>query len=381
MFIKKDLRKIPKILEDAVECDDNDDDDDDDNDDSNNNSATTSKNDEGPPKAAKRSKVEAPLSVLRLGRRKQEFEGSIRILCQPKYLPKLQELQNLNLYDCAISNLDGIGLLQNCPQLRVLNVGRNPLTTLPDELAKLSGSLKELWLDDCQLTGPLPPCVAELEHLESFRAPNNQITEIPDSLLQLKHLKVLVLDRNPLILPDDFRGLVKLEELYLRQTNLAHLPRRLPTRSLKVLHASSNPLLTNVDSLLIGGGGGGGNICQELTQLYLNGCQLSSLPPGIVSQHPKLERLVVSHNTPTLRHAPIDLWHAIRGKELVEKSVEIVWQPNPQLEEGTTEVPSLPVEEENENHENGASSSDSEDEDEQGASIMAMEGVELISNE
>ncbi len=338
MFVKKDLRKIPKILEDAVDCTEDD----------NEDEPTTMVE-----PRVKRSKVETPLSVLRLGRRQQEFQGSVKILCQPRYLPKLHCLQNLNLYDCAITHLDGIGVLKECRKLEILNLGRNPLSTLPEELSALSGSLRELWLDDCQLTGPLPHCVSQLQNLESFRASNNRLTQIPDNISRLGRLKVLCLDKNPLEgLPEDLQGLRQLEELYLRHTGLQDLPRRLPARSLKILHLSSNPL-TNVDVLLNAPG------LKELTQLYLNGCQLTSLPPGIVSQHPKLDRLVISHNPP-LKHAPIDLWHAIRGKELVALIADIVWQPNPNLKEGVTEAPL-----------DETSSSDDDDDN------AAMEGVEL----
>ena len=353
MFIKKDLRKIPKILEDAIDCSTLGDD----NDDTDPSTMTTEPR-------HKRSKVETPLSTLRLGRRQQEFQGSVKILCQPRYLPKLQCLQNLNLYDCAISSLDGIGVLQACPKLEILNLGRNPLTTLPDELSALSQSLKHLWMDDCQLTGPLPPCIVELEQLQSLRASNNQLTHIPDSITQLKRLQVLCLDRNPLqSLPEDLYGLHRLEELYLRHVGLEQLPRRLPSRKLKILHLSSNPLV-EVDSLVQGTPG-----LQELTQLYLNGCQLTRLPPGIVAQHPKLERLVISHNPPLL-HAPIDVWHAIRGKEMVASTADILWQPNPQLKEGVTEIIVAEMPTTSLLPESLSSSDDDEDES------MLMEGVE-----
>eukprot|EP00934_Nitzschia_sp_Nitz4_P001637 Nitzschia sp. Nitz4//scaffold302_size22357//535//1593//NITZ4_008558-RA/size22357-processed-gene-0.10-mRNA-1//-1//CDS//3329547029//1637//frame0 len=308
MFIKKDLRKIPKILGDAIVCEDSVNDDDE--------TVAVEHRD-------KRSKVQKPLTELRLGRRQQEFQGSIQILSQPKYIPKLQHLQKINLYDCALTNLDGVGLFGQCPQLAILNLGRNPLQSLPDELADLSKSLRELWLDDCQLSGALPNCITQLSQLQLLRVPHNQLASIPDSIAKLKQLKVLCLDRNPLDpghLPD-MSSMRSLQELHVRHTQLAQLP-GLPA-SLQVLHVSSNPLTELWPDTDL-------TPCPALTHLYINGCQLVSLPDGLLAEHTHLKRIVMSHN-PQLRRVSSDLRCALEASESSSFSVDIVWQPNPQL--------------------------------------------------
>lgn len=305
MFIKKDLRKVPKILDDAIDCETS--------------VLSSTKDKEG--RDLKRPKVQEPLSELRLGRRQQEFQGSIKLLCQPKYLPKLQQLKSLNLYDCAISNLDGIGLFGECPNLEILNLGRNPLTTIPDEFSALAPSLKELWLDDCKLEGSLPKTITALRNLELLRVPHNALTEIPDEISNMTKLRILCLDRNPLSsgsLPD-LRNLEELQELFVRHSNLSKLP-ALPV-SLKVLHASSNPL-TDLTVLM-------DSECYRLTQLYVNGCQLVSLPEGIVSRHEDLNKLMVSHNAP-LKQASTDFWRAVDSSE-ENSPLRISWEPNPLL--------------------------------------------------
>jgi Leucine-rich repeat (LRR) protein len=357
MFIKKDLRKIPTILDDAIDCDHN----------NHGRLDSNGANDHGA--APKRTKLQEPLRELRLGRRQQEFHGSLQILCQPRYLPKLRHLQTLNLYDCNIDTLDGIGLFEGTPQLEKLNLGRNPLGTVPDELVKVQ-SLKHVWLDDCQLTGSLPRSLLQLQNLETLRLPNNHITDIPflqqddddddagddddddddKCLAPLKRLQVLCLDRNELqSLPPNLRSWTpNLTQLLVRHNRLeGPLRGRLPS-TLQVLHVSSNHL-TSLDALVDDAFGEGDGCtesspssfrppqCPHLTHLYANGNQLTNLPDGIVSRHPKLQRLVVSHN-PTLSHVPDEFWEACTnaGGDVAmmaedDPTLEILWEPNPNL--------------------------------------------------
>jgi len=192
MFVKKDLRKIPKILSDALQTppDCNTDDE---------------------------SIQESILTHLRLSRRPEEFNGSISILCNPNYKSALQNLTKLSLYDCQISSLENIGTLA-CPCLQDLNLGRNPLKSLPDDLAIFRSSLKRLWCDDCQLTGKIPHCVFELQKLEVLRMSNNQIKTLNgDQIERLQLLKILCLDGNDIeLIPQQIGNLSNLESLLLR---------------------------------------------------------------------------------------------------------------------------------------------------------------------
>ena len=273
MFIKKDLRKIPRILADATPV-----------------NAEHSNNDEN---ASKRIKREV-LRELPLARRKAEFKGSLSILCQPSSAPSLQNLVSLSVYDCDIQSLDGIGFLGSivdggrgvcCPALASLNVGRNPITTLPDELSMLSRSLKELWCDDCRIRDALPSCVLSLDNLEILHLPNNHITEIPREISNLQKLKHLCLDNNQIkALPKDLALLDKLEVLLLRQNLISHLP-DLPAR-LRLLHVSSN-LLERLPSSL--------DKCTQLQYLFANSNRLKSIPRCIEACE-SLQKLNLSNN-------------------------------------------------------------------------------------
>jgi Leucine-rich repeat (LRR) protein len=234
MFIKKDLRKIPVILEEASAIDE---------------SPQDLNNASSEPPASKRVKQNV-LTELNLSKRKAEFQGNVRILCQPSHAPSLRNLVSLSLYDCNISSLEGIGMLGlndegklGCPNLSTLNLGRNPLKQLPDELGKLKYSLKELWCDDCQVPGSLPTCILELSELETLYMANNQVTDLPTTVgAKLTKLRRLCLDGNklerlPSRLPCD------LESLMVRHNQLSYLPAELPP-NLRLLHASSNQLET-----------------------------------------------------------------------------------------------------------------------------------------
>lgn len=93
MFIKKDRRKIDEILRE-----------------------------EG-------SKIE----TLKLSKRAAEFQGSIKIICHELKVKILCNLRVLNLYDNALTNVDGIGILSQTP-IEDLSLGCNKLTKLPLEV-------------------------------------------------------------------------------------------------------------------------------------------------------------------------------------------------------------------------------------------------------
>ena len=186
------------------------------------------------------------------------------------------------------------------------------------------------------------------------------------------HLKVLNLDGNPLgssrtegsgeetsplvappsrrPFPDDWSGMKRLEELYMRQCQISHLPSRMPP-SLVVWHLSSNPL--------------GPSMSQQendydhpntptttsvwhhlprLTHLSLNSCQLTCVPPGLVQgllvsssnhhhPHPPSLKCVLSHNPSLLPESlPVQVLHAVRAHDEFQSGPEIVWYPNPQLD-------------------------------------------------
>lgn len=288
MFVKKDLRKIPEILDQAKKP-----------------AVPPSTKGEIGANCTKEPRAGEVLTELRLARRSAEFGGTLSVLCQPQYMPTLRNLVSLNLYDCRIRTLDGIGMLGSpssspvdgavpspvCPDLRELNVGRNPLRSLPDELSSLSGSLKTLWCDDCSIEGSLPECVLRLGKLEALRMSNNAITAIPNDIHRLSELRVLCMDGNKIDeIPPSLSKMGRLELLNLRKNGIVRLPEGVPglgMTSLRILHVSSNKLVALPNSL---------TECTSLETIYANTNQVQDVLEGLASKLMRLKKMNLSTN-------------------------------------------------------------------------------------
>jgi Leucine-rich repeat (LRR) protein len=317
MFIKKDLRKIPEILADAANKGKE-----------NTNSSSTSDDNDNEPFVL--------LQDLQLQRRKAEFQGSVRTLCQPSHAPFLTNLQSLSLYDCNISDLTGIGLLSS---LTSLSLGRNPLiTSLPDEFADLQ-QLQELCLDDCSLSPDIPTPLLALSNLHELRLSNNHIERLPENFGHLLGaLRILGLDHNRLThLPNSMSNLIHLTTLLVRHNQLTSLPANFPGSSmtqLQLLHVSSNQLTSLPDCIVD---------CSSLTHVYANCNALVHLPMGMELLY-NLKHLNLAHNQlhddnaddDTCRQRLHDLYDLFGkpnedGNCVDKKSVKVMLRGNPAL--------------------------------------------------
>ena len=99
-----------------------------------------------------------------------------------------------------------------------MNLGRNPLSHLPPNFGLIK-SLKAVWLDDCEIEGPIPECLFQLDKLQVLRISNNRITELNGNgeVATWKDLEVLCLDGNLIEhVPEEVMALTKLKMLLLR---------------------------------------------------------------------------------------------------------------------------------------------------------------------
>lgn len=240
MFIKKDTRKLTEILEDESD----------------------------------------PKERLILSRRKDFFRGHVKLLCQPRYMSKLPKLHTLSLYDNGIADASGIGVFSALPTLRELNLGRNELTELPTEFAKLK-ALRVLWLEDNKLAA-LPHPLLELVELEQLRLSGNRITALPPQIKNMGALEVLAADTNLLAeVPRELCELRCLRTLLLRGNPLEALPDEIGQLSrLEFLSINSTKLVELPEGV--------GRL-PELRVLLANGCALANLPESL-AQLTKLER-------------------------------------------------------------------------------------------
>ena len=170
------------------------------------------------------------------------------------------------------------------------------LTELPESIGQLK-QLRKLDLghhyskkdeDKNRLTS-LPDSLAQLTQLAALNLSHNQLTTLPDWLGQLTQLTELDLSHNQLTtLPDSLGQLTQLRTLYLIETELKVLPEWLASLSnLEKLWVHSNRSLTTVSDVI--------GKFENLTELDAGICTLNSISDSIGNLK-KLRRLLLSGN-------------------------------------------------------------------------------------
>ncbi len=135
-----------------------------------------------------------------------------------------------------------VELARDYPNLEVLHLADNKLTSLPPEIGQLK-NLRELSLPYNKLTS-LPPQIGQLKNLRELSLPYNKLTSLPPQIGQLKNLRVLSLFTNKLTsLPREIGQLKNLNELHLSRNKLTSLPREIgQLKNLKQLYLAGNKL-------------------------------------------------------------------------------------------------------------------------------------------
>ncbi|AAM05694.1 COR domain-containing protein [Methanosarcina acetivorans] len=153
--------------------------------------------------------------------------------------------------------------------LTTLDLSENQLTQLPSEITELK-NLTTLNLSGNQLT-QLPSEIGELKSLTSFDLSVNQLTQLPPEIGELKNLTILNVYRNQLIqLLPEITELKNLTTLDLSLNKLTQLPPEIgELNNLKTLYSSSNQLTQlplEITKL------------KNLTELYLSSNLMIRLP-------------------------------------------------------------------------------------------------------
>ncbi len=111
----------------------------------------------------------------------------------PESLGHLRRLRQLDIYSNGITSLpESISRLQD---LKILYMD-NPFGHLPESI-RLLVNLRELGIAKCGFSS-LPEWIGELRELTWINLPGNSLTDLPQSIVQLKHLEKLSLADNPL---------------------------------------------------------------------------------------------------------------------------------------------------------------------------------------
>jgi Leucine-rich repeat (LRR) protein len=159
----------------------------------------------------------------------------------PDWVWEQSELETLVLADNQLSDVsEQIGRLR---KLRMLDLGHNRLTRLPDTLADLDGLTDFLYLHDNRLTS-LPPSLDRLRKLRYLNISENAFDVLPECICGMASLVELrASDTGLTSLPDSVGRLSQLRELHLRNNWLTSLPESVGTlRELRQIDLRGNPL-------------------------------------------------------------------------------------------------------------------------------------------
>ena len=140
--------------------------------------------------------------------------GHNELTSVPDTLGDLEGLTDfLYLHDNRLATLPSS--LENLKALRYLNISENAFAALPESVTRMAG-LIELRASDNQLV-QLPNSIGDLSRLRELHLRNNKLTALPEAIGKLEALRQIDLRGNPLaILPDSMSALPKLEKIDLR---------------------------------------------------------------------------------------------------------------------------------------------------------------------
>lgn len=227
-----------------------------------------------------------------------------------KNQPLLQGITFLQLADLHLTSVpEEIGLLTG---LKKIDLSRNRLTSLPEDLFQNLGALEELLVFENHLTSLPKGLFSGSSRLQMLHLSNNLLVSLPEGIFHgLNRLQVLSLNDNRLTSLHEglFQGLDGLETLFLYNNRLASLPEGLfqGLDHLEVIYLSHNRLVSLPERLFSGQ--------SALSRLALNCNQLASLPQNLLRGLTSLIWLHLDHNQ--LTSLPEGLFDGPTGLELL----------------------------------------------------------------
>ncbi|WP_115898529.1 leucine-rich repeat-containing protein kinase family protein [Marinomonas pollencensis] len=158
-----------------------------------------------------------------------------------KGVKRLQLAENLSEFPEAIYSL--------ADSLEILDLSNNALTSLPDDLARLS-NLKILFCSNNQFT-ELPEVLGSCPKLEMIGFKSNQIRKVSGAALPRITRWLILTDNQIDALPDEIGLLPRLQKLALAGNQLRHIPESIKgCQNLELIRLSANKLSSFPDVLL-----------------------------------------------------------------------------------------------------------------------------------
>lgn len=170
----------------------------------------------------------------------------------PLCLRSNKEHSRLEQLDMTMNALEGAlpeELPMTAPNLRILKLAGNQLTSIPSSVRLFGATLKVFMLgSECyggNLITQLPAEIGYFSHVEEFDVSNNLLTSLPSQIGHLTNVVTLSLYNNKLtVLPPTIARLGNMKTLNLARNELTTLPFELAliSTSLVVLDVSHNQL-------------------------------------------------------------------------------------------------------------------------------------------
>jgi Leucine-rich repeat (LRR) protein len=159
----------------------------------------------------------------------------------PESVWEQTELETLVLADNDLKEISlRIGALK---KLRMLDLGHNLLSAVPETLGELSGLTDFLYLHDNRLTA-LPASLGKLTRLRYLNIGENPLEEFPECVCEMAGLiEMRATDNGLREVPGSIGRLSLLRELHLRNNKLSSLPGEIGLLGeLRLLDLRGNPL-------------------------------------------------------------------------------------------------------------------------------------------
>jgi Leucine-rich repeat (LRR) protein len=156
------------------------------------------------------------------------------------------KLEHLNI---GLNELNSLKGLENCQQLKYLDIAFNPFEQFPEEICSIP-TLEELYIKNCSIS-KIPKSIKALGNLRIFVMIETKITSIPDEISHLSKLESLNFSFNEIKeIPASIGKLKSLESMYIQKNELISLPNEISQLIKMKIFSCSRNQITDISPLM-----------------------------------------------------------------------------------------------------------------------------------